>query len=118
MENMNYINRRHWLKQAGIISAGLLLPEIIFALSKKTNPTILLVSGWQDVNIGDIGHTPGLLHVFETFLPKATIVLWKKSRGEEVKQLLNKNFPKVKIVYGSVNADKVSDNPTIMDLIS
>jgi len=32
---MNYINRRHWLKQAGIMSAGLLLPEIIFALSKK-----------------------------------------------------------------------------------
>ena len=114
---MNNINRRHWLKQASIMSAGLLLPEIIFALSKKTNPTILLVSGWQDVNIGDIGHTPGLLHVFETFLPKATVVLWKKSNGEEVKKLLNKNFPKVKIVYGAVNADKVAENPTIMDLI-
>ncbi|MCK7536068.1 MAG: hypothetical protein MZV63_36325 [Marinilabiliales bacterium] len=26
----------------------------------KNNPVIMIVSGWQDVNIGDIAHTPGL----------------------------------------------------------
>lgn len=111
---MNHLNRRHWLKQASIMSAGLLLPEMIFAVSKKTNPTILLVSGWQDVNIGDIGHTPGLLHVFETFIPKAKVILWKKSNGEEVKRLLNSNFPKVKIIYGGVNAEKDAENPEVI----
>ncbi len=95
---MKAINRRQWLKQAGILSAGALLPDLIFAATKKTKPTILLVAGWQDVNIGDIGHTPGLLNVFQTFVPKATIILWKRSSGEEVKKLLNANFPKVKIL--------------------
>ena len=81
----------------------------------KKNPTILLVSGWQDVNIGDIGHTPGLLHVLETFLPKATVILWKRSNGAAVKTLFNKNFPKVKILYGKVDKDNNVDNPEIME---
>ena len=84
--------------------------------TKKSNPTILLVSGWQDVNIGDIAHTPGLLHVLETYIPKATIILWKRSKGEEVKNLLNKNFPKVKIIYGGVTKDKDVDNPELIEV--
>ena len=50
----------------------------------------------------------------ETFIPKANIILWKKSNGEEVKKLLNKNFPKVKIIYGGVDAEKNVNNPEIM----
>ncbi len=112
---MKAINRRQWLKQAGILSAGSLLPDLIFAATKKTNPTILLVSGWQDVNIGDIGHTPGLLNVFQTFVPKATVILWKKSNGEEVKKLLNANFPKVQILYGGVTANNDAVNPEVAE---
>jgi len=112
---MKAINRRQWLKQAGILSAGALLPDLIFAATKKTNPTILLVSGWQDVNIGDIGHTPGLLNVFQTFVPKANIILWKRSNGEEVKKLLNANFPKVQILYGGVTANKDAVNPEVAE---
>ncbi len=107
-------NRREFLKQTSLFAAGLSLAPFITNAAKKPNPTILLVSGWQDVNIGDIGHTPGLLHVLETYIPKATIVLWKRSNGEEVKKLLNKNFPKVKIIYGGVNKDKSVDNPELI----
>jgi polysaccharide pyruvyl transferase WcaK-like protein len=109
----NQINRRNWLKQAGTLMTGTLFFNNVTAYTKKTNPTILLVSGWQDVNIGDIAHTPGLLHVLETFLPNSKIILWKRSNGEEVKKLLNKNFPKVKIIYGGVDADKNAENPEI-----
>jgi len=110
------MNRKIFLQEAGMATAGMLLSSAVnnvFATSKK-QPTVLLVSGWQDVNIGDIGHTPGLLQVFETYLPKAKVILWKKSNGEEVKKLLNKNFPKVKIIYGGVNADKDADNPEVL----
>ena len=110
----NQINRRNWLKRAGTLTAGTLLLNIVTACVKKTNPTILLVSGWQDVNIGDIAHTPGLLHVLETFMPESKIILWKRSSGEEVKKLLNKNFPNVNIIYGSVNSEKDVENPEIM----
>jgi polysaccharide pyruvyl transferase WcaK-like protein len=110
---MNTQSRRNFLKQTGIVSTGLLFITALSGLTKKTNPTILLVSGWQDVNIGDIAHTPGLLHVLETFLPNSKIILWKRSNGEEVKKLLNKNFPKVKIIYGGVDAGKNAENPEI-----
>jgi polysaccharide pyruvyl transferase WcaK-like protein len=109
-------NRREFLKQTSLIAGGFYLVPFITQVTNKSNPTILLVSGWQDVNIGDIGHTPGLLHVLETYIPKATIVLWKRSNGEDVKKLLNKNFPKVKIIYGAVNKDKSVDNPELIDI--
>ena len=109
------MNRRDFIYQTNLLSAGIFLAPITSLVNNKTNPTILLVSGWQDVNIGDIAHTPGLLHILETFIPKATVILWKRSRGEEVKKLLNKNFPNVTIVYGGVKQEKDVENPEIME---
>ena len=109
------MKRRQFIEQTSLFSVGLLLESFVANATNKVNPTILLVSGWQDVNIGDIGHTPGLLHVLETYLPKSTVILWKKSNGEEVKKLLNKNFPKVKIIYGAVDKNKDVDNPEVME---
>lgn len=109
------MNRRDFIYQTNLLSAGIFLAPITSLVNNKTNPTILLVSGWQDVNIGDIAHTPGLLHILETFIPKATVILWKRSRGEEVKKLLNKNFPNVTIVYGGVDQEKNVENPEIME---
>lgn len=72
-----------------------------FAFAAKPQSNILVVSGWQDVNIGDIAHTPGLLYLLEKRLPKANIILWKKSKSEKVEELLAKEFPKVKIIHGT-----------------
>ncbi|MCF2505222.1 polysaccharide pyruvyl transferase family protein [Dyadobacter sp. CY107] len=109
------MDRRHFINQASLLAAGSVLTPLLAKAARKANPTILLVSGWQDVNIGDIGHTPGLLHVLETYMPQATIILWKRSNGEEVKKLLNHNFPKVKIIYGGVNKEKDVENPEITE---
>lgn len=110
------MERRDFIEKAALASLGIFLPAALSNLfpSRKKNPVILLVSGWQDVNIGDIGHTPGLLHVLETFLPQAKVILWKRSNGAEVKKLLNQNFPKVNILYGGVNAEKEVNNPEIL----
>lgn len=113
---MNTLNRRKWLKQTGILTAGLALSSNLFAFTMKRNPTILLVSGWQDVNIGDIAHTPGLLHILETFLPEAKLILWKKSGyNEKVSKIYNENFPRVKVLYGNVNNQKEVDNPELLN---
>ena len=112
------ISRRDWLRNTGILSFGMLISGAVNACTPKpdnVSKTILVVSGWQDVNIGDIAHTPGLLHVLETFMPGSKIILWKRSNGEEVKKLLNKNFPKVKIIYGGVDAEKNVLNPEIKE---
>jgi polysaccharide pyruvyl transferase WcaK-like protein len=116
------MNRRELIQKMGLGAAGIMLSDALLAnnIFSETNmsgkgKTILLVSGWQDVNIGDIAHTPGLLHVLETFMPDSKIILWKRSNGEEVKKLLNKNFPKVKIIYGSVDKDKNVSNPEVTE---
>ncbi|MCF8224763.1 MAG: polysaccharide pyruvyl transferase family protein [Bacteroidales bacterium] len=115
------MNRRKLLQTIGLSTAGLLISELLISCGRSGNRnrsgkgmTILVVSGWQDVNIGDIGHTPGLLHILETFLPESKVILWKRSNGEEVEKLLNKNFPKVKILHSSVNTENDPDNPEIL----
>jgi hypothetical protein len=42
---------------------------------RRTN-VILLKTGWDTVNIGDIGHTPGTLRVLEDKLPDARVIAW------------------------------------------
>jgi polysaccharide pyruvyl transferase WcaK-like protein len=79
----------------------------------KKDITILLVSGWQDINIGDIAHTPGLLHVLETFMPDAKVILWKRSYSKEVEDLLRQNFPRVSIIHGNVNAQNEVDSEDV-----
>jgi hypothetical protein len=96
---------------------------LLFASNKGNDPlyqgegtTLLVVSGWQDVNIGDIAHTPGLLNILQPFLPKAKIILWKKSYAtNEVKQLLKKNFPNVNVIYGSVDAERNVSSQDVLD---
>jgi polysaccharide pyruvyl transferase WcaK-like protein len=114
MKNSN-LTRRDWLKKTGSFAAGIIVSDMILGCVSKKNPVILIVSGWQDVNIGDIAHTPGLLHILETFLPEARIILWKRSKGEEVKKLLNSNFPKVQVIYGNVNSEKDTDSPEVLE---
>ncbi|WP_422082150.1 polysaccharide pyruvyl transferase family protein [Ulvibacterium sp.] len=122
MEEHNY-DRRNWLKLVALANTGILLPTPLLSCMDKASRqsqeekvnTLLVISGWQEVNIGDIAHTPGLLHVLETFLPNAKVILWKRKRSEEVEKLLKRNFPKVEIVYGSVDNNYDVDNPEVYD---
>lgn len=98
---MSNIQRRIFLKQAGILSSGLLFSNILTATEKKA-PVILIVSGWQDVNIGDIAHTPGLIALLKEQIPSCRIILWKKSRSEKVERMLNKYYPDVEIVHEGI----------------
>jgi polysaccharide pyruvyl transferase WcaK-like protein len=116
---MKNLTRRKLIKNAGLLfTAGLIQPYISFAEIQNLQKPSLIVSGWQDVNIGDIAHTPGLLNVFQTFMPDTKIILWKRSKGEEVGKLLKKNFPKVDIIYGNVDKDKNVDNPEIINALN
>ncbi len=95
-------SRRQFLQQSSLATMGLLLSQ--GCKKNAHNPTILVVSGWQDVNIGDIAHTPGLLQVLKSFVPQAHIILWKKRvENSLVEPLILENYPKVRIVHGEVN---------------
>ncbi len=95
--------RRHFI--ASITAA---LGGSVFAADGKPK-TILLQSAWDTVNIGDIGHTPGTLHVIEEHLPEVKMVLWAMKLDERVTAMLKTRFPKVKIMQGSLTGKSQTD---------
>ncbi len=73
------------------------MPSVTRAASPKKK-RILLRSSWQTVNIGDIAHTPGMLHLLEQHLPEYDVTLWPSSVDNGVKEMLMKRFPKLNIL--------------------
>ena len=94
-------NRRDFLKQTPSL-IGLLMT--IPALAPPANArraakkAIILRSSWQTVNIGDIGHTPGVLALLEKHLPDVEVRLWPSSVGNGVEAMLRRRFPNVPII--------------------
>lgn len=92
-------NRRRFLKDVSKLIALLALnPAKGMAANTGKRKTVLLCSSWQTFNIGDIAHTPGVLAILEKYLPQVKVMLWPHDVGNGVKEILNKRFPKVKIV--------------------
>jgi len=60
----------------------------------------VLRSSWQTVNIGDIGHTPGVLTLLEKYLPDVEVRLWPSNVDNGVDEMLRRRFPKVPLVQG------------------
>jgi polysaccharide pyruvyl transferase WcaK-like protein len=81
------------------------------AAADRRAPRVLLRSGWQVVNIGDVGHTPGALALLEQHVPAAEVVVWASaSMTPGVVAMLKRRFPKVSVVKGKIGADgKASD---------
>jgi hypothetical protein len=92
------LNRREFAVGAGASLAVALAPHLVHARAAGRRPRVLLVSGWQTVNIGDIGHTPGVLAQLETDLPEVDLWLWPRDIGDGVEPMLRRRFPKVRIV--------------------
>jgi len=88
------MDRRHFLTSAILSAIAPVLAQ------EKRAPRIVLRSSWQTVNIGDIAHTPGVLHLLEQHLPEAEIRLWPSSVSNGVDAMLMKRFPKLKIIQG------------------
>ncbi len=59
---------------------------------------ILLRSSWQTINIGDIGHTPGVLALIEKYLPDTEVRLWPGDVGRGVREMLMARFPRLNIL--------------------
>ncbi|MGY8824502.1 MAG: hypothetical protein ACKVJG_11310 [Candidatus Latescibacterota bacterium] len=43
---------------------------------KGERPCVLVHSGWNRYNFGDVAHTPGLLSLLEEHITEAEICLW------------------------------------------
>ncbi len=85
----------------------------------KDKPVILLRSGWQVENIGDVAHTPGFLALAEKYMPQAEVIWWPfyglLPEGEV--EMLMKRFPNLKIVRGYLNDDGTPSSQELGDAI-
>jgi polysaccharide pyruvyl transferase WcaK-like protein len=92
------MNRRTFLHTAAAIASlrG-------FAAEKRA-PRIVLRSSWQTVNIGDIGHTPGVLALIEKHLPEAEVMLWPMDVRNGVEDMLRRRFPKLRLAADKAEA--------------
>ena len=81
----------------GLLSAG--LPSLASCLLGQENVPkhILIRSSWQTVNIGDIAHTPGVLHILEQHVPEVKVTLWPSRIDNGVEEMLRARFPKLHI---------------------
>ncbi|RPD43339.1 polysaccharide pyruvyl transferase family protein [Chitinophaga barathri] len=93
-------------------AGSLLIPHILKATGKK-DPVLLLVSGWQDVNIGDIAHTPGLIALLKSRMKNARIILWKRTDSEMSDAMLHKHYPDVQIIHGKFDKDYALQSPEL-----
>ena len=81
-------------------------------------PRILLRSSWQDVNIGDIAHTPGVLALIEKYIPDAEVILWASGGlSEPVIAMEKKRFPKLKVVKGRIGDNGSFSSPALGDAV-
>lgn len=91
------LSRRHFLRNA--TAAMVSATRIVHAVgSAAPAPKIVLRSSWQTVNIGDIGHTPGVLALLEKYIPEAEVTLWPMDVRNGVDEMLKERFPKLRIV--------------------
>ena len=86
------MKRRRFLATLGAASCA----PFVFAANDRPR-RILLRSSWQTVNIGDIGHSPGVIRLLGDHLPDAEITLWPANIGDGVEEMLRHNFPKLRI---------------------
>ncbi|QOR71550.1 polysaccharide pyruvyl transferase family protein [Ruania alkalisoli] len=64
---------------------------------------VLLRSGWQTVNIGDVAHSPRTLRAFQHAAPDAELVFWPRVLGEREREMFRRHFPDVQVVDGALD---------------
>lgn len=73
------------------------------AAAEGGKPLIVLRSGWQPINIGDVAHTPGVLRLIERHIPGAETVFWPVGITPEIETMLRRAFPAVRIVHSGLD---------------
>src|SRR5512145_1222077 len=86
------MQRRRFLET--LMTAGLGAATCAAGTSRPKR--LLLRSSWQTVNIGDIGHTPGVLALLEQHLPEAEVTLWPMDVSRGVEPMLRRRFARDK----------------------
>lgn len=122
--NLQKIFQKNILIAVGILLLiGVALAVILPGVNKEKNQkpsVILLRSGWQVENIGDIAHTPGFLALAEKYIPEAEVIFWPYYGllPESEVVMLKKRFPKLTIVQGTLSEKGEASTSELSEAIS
>ncbi|WP_046246801.1 polysaccharide pyruvyl transferase family protein [Hymenobacter terrenus] len=108
-------NRRQFIKASTALCGVSLLPiDALLAVAPRSRH-ILLRSGWQTENIGDIAHTPGVLVLLEKYLPDAIVTFWPfyDYLPDQEVTMLKQRFPKLRIAQGKLDAAGQASTPEL-----
>jgi hypothetical protein len=110
------ITRRDFLSHAAGAAVIGAVPQMPVGNNRPHH--ILLRSSWQDVNIGDIAHTPGVLALLEKHIPDAEVRLWaSQDLSEEVIAMEHRRFPRLLIVKGSIGPNGKASKPELQETL-
>ncbi len=93
-------DRRTFVTHASVLLASAAVSRTALGKPARKKKTVLLRSSWQTVNIGDVGHTPGVLRLLAKHLPGVAVRLWPSDVGNGVEEILRHRFPNLTIVQG------------------
>jgi len=110
----NQHSRRRFLAGMAAIAGG--VPSQLMA-GDPMQRTLLLRSGWQTENIGDIAHTAGVLALLEKLLPHHRAILWSRALDRGVDAMLRRRFSQIEIVTGKLDAKAGPDNDALANAI-
>jgi polysaccharide pyruvyl transferase WcaK-like protein len=104
-------SRRSFLRTGAISATTLAIAganaPLRAAVREQRVRSILFANAWHCINIGDIAHTPGLLHLLETFLPDVRVTLWpvpstrpghRRELDPAVRRMLLAGYPQLTIL--------------------
>lgn len=127
---MKQMDRRKFLKLSSFTLAGTFAINDLFSFSKdsflnsnnclSSSRNILLRSGWQSENIGDIAHTPAMLALLEKYIPNAQVTFWPwyAYLPEDEVEMLKNRFPTMKIVQGTYDNEGKASTPELQQAIA
>ncbi len=111
------LNRR---EIAGALAAALALTATPGIAAPARRRRILLRSGWQTENIGDVAHTPGILALIERYIPDADVVFWPwyDYLFEYEITMLKRRFPSLTIVRGKLDDKGKASTPELAKAVA
>ncbi len=112
------MDRRSFIKTLSATTCTIALPAFATSGKPQRPIKIFLISGWQDVNIGDIAHTPGMINVLQKYIPNAQISVWKlRNTNKEAAELFARHFPNVKVFKSDIDSNGLPYNKELMEEI-
>lgn len=76
---------------------------------------ILLRTGWQMRNIGDVCFTPAMLAAIRQYIPEADVTCWAANIHEDARRRIRRDFPDARFLDGAATAPGKPTPPQILE---